>query len=117
MQNQQKQEIHLKILSQLEKDPQITQRALANALGVSLGKANYCMKALIKKGMVKAENFKNSDNKRAYLYVLTPKGIEAKAHISMRFLQRKIEEYETLRMEIEQLKSELEKQGTASEVG
>ena len=85
----------------------MTQRELAEALGVSLGKANYCLKALINRGLVKAENFKNSANKRAYLYLLTPKGMEAKARISVRFLQRKMEEYETLKLEIEQLKTEL----------
>jgi EPS-associated MarR family transcriptional regulator len=106
----QTQETHLKVLRHLEDNPDVTQRELAEALGISLGKANYCMKALINKGMIKAKNFKNSANKRAYLYVLTPKGIEAKARISVKFLQRKIEEYEALRIEIEQLKNELELQ-------
>ena len=101
------QEIHLKVLRHLEEKPDVTQRELAEALGVSLGKANYCLKALINKGLVKAENFKNSANKRAYLYLLTPKGMETKARISVRFLQRKMEEYETLKLEIEQLKTEM----------
>ena len=101
------QETHLKVLRHLEDNPSVTQRELAEALGISLGKTNYCMKALISKGMVKAKNFKNSANKRAYLYILTPKGIEAKARISVRFLQRKVEEYEALKIEIEQLKTEL----------
>ncbi len=105
------QETHLKVLRHLEDNPSITQRELAAALGISLGKANYCMKALINKGMVKANNFKNSANKRAYLYILTPKGIETKARISVRFLQRKVEEYEALKKEIEQLKAELESNG------
>ena len=101
------QETNLKLLRHLEENPDVTQRELAKELGVSLGKANYCLKALINKGQIKAKNFKNNANKRAYLYVLTPKGIEAKARISMRFLQRKMEEYEALRQEIEQLKTEL----------
>ena len=101
------QETHLKLLRHLEENPDVTQRELAKELGISLGKANYCLKALINKGLIKAKNFKNSANKRAYLYILTPQGIEAKARISVRFLQRKMEEYETLRQEIEQLKSEL----------
>ena len=101
------QENHLKVLRHLEDNPSVTQRELAEALGISLGKTNYCLKTLINKGMVKAKNFKNSANKRAYLYILTPKGIEAKARISVRFLQRKVEEYEALRIEIEQLKIEL----------
>lgn len=101
------QEIHLKVLRHLEDDPDVTQRELAEALGISLGKTNYCLKALINRGLIKAKNFKNSANKRAYLYILTPKGIEAKTKISVRFLQRKIEEYESLSQEIEQLKTEL----------
>ena len=97
---------HYKVLKILEHNPQVSQRELANELGVSLGKANYCLKALIEKGLVKANNFKNSANKLAYFYVLTPRGIEAKAKISVRFLQRKMEEYEALGEEIEQLKRE-----------
>ena len=105
---QETQETHLKVLRHLEDNPDVTQRELAAALGISLGKTNYCMKALVSKGMVKARNFRNSANKRAYLYILTPKGVETKAHISIGFLRRKIEEYEALRIEIEQLKSELD---------
>ncbi len=108
------QEIHLKLLHYLEEHPQVSQRELAEHLGVSLGKANYCLKALLQRGLVKARNFKNSANKRAYLYLLTPKGIEAKAQISVRFLQRKLEEYEALRVEIEQLRIELKNNGTHS---
>jgi EPS-associated MarR family transcriptional regulator len=100
-------ETHLKVLRHLEQTPEITQRELAKELGISLGKTNYCLKALIGRGFIKARNFKTSANKRAYLYVLTPRGIEAKARISVRFLQRKMEEYEALRIEIEQLKTEL----------
>ena len=101
-------ETHYQVLKILEQNPRISQRELAKEMGVSLGKVNYCLKALIDKGMVKAKNFKNSANKRAYYYVLTPRGIEAKARISMSFLQRKMEEYEVLREEIEELKAELE---------
>ena len=97
---------HYKVLKILEQNPQVSQRELASELGVSLGKVNYCLKALIEKGLVKANNFKNSSNKLAYVYVLTPSGIEAKAKISMEFLQRKMEEYEVLGVEIEQLKKE-----------
>ena len=105
----QTQETHLKVLRHLEENPNVTQRELAEALGISLGKANYCLKALIEKGLVKAKNFKNSANKRAYIYVLTPRGIDAKAKIAVRFLQRKLEEYEALRVEIEELRSEVGK--------
>jgi EPS-associated MarR family transcriptional regulator len=101
------QEIHLKVLRHLEENPEVSQRELAELLGVSLGKTNYCLKALINKGLVKAKNFKNNANKRAYLYILTPKGIETKTKISLQFLKRKIIEYEALNKEIQQLKSEL----------
>ena len=103
------QETHLKVLRHLEDNPSVTQRELADTLGISLGKTNYCIKALINKGLIKAKNFKNSANKRAYLYILTPKGIETKTRISVKFLQRKIQEYEALSHEIEQLKTELNK--------
>ena len=101
------QETHLKVLRLIEETPEITQRELAHKLGVSLGKVNYCLQALIQKGWVKANNFKNSNNKAAYAYLLTPTGIDRKAHITARYLRRKIEEYEALRNEIEQLKSEV----------
>ena len=101
------QEIHLKLLRYLEGNPKVTQRELAEYLGVSLGKANYCLKALIEKGFIKARNFKNSKHKSAYLYVLTAKGIDEKARISVAFLRRKIAEYEHLKNEIEQLQTEV----------
>jgi EPS-associated MarR family transcriptional regulator len=101
------QEIHLKVLRHIEVNPEVTQRELASALGVSLGKANYCLKALMDKGFIKARNFRNSNNKRAYLYKLTPTGIEAKARISVSFLRRKMQEYEQLKSEIEQLQDEV----------
>lgn len=99
-------ETHLKVLRLIEDNPSITQRELAQALGVSLGKANYCLRALIEKGFVKARNFSNSNNKRSYLYHLTPAGLEAKARISVQFLKRKMREYEQLKREIEQLQEE-----------
>ena len=101
---------HYQVLKILEQNPRISQRELAKEMGVSLGKVNYCLKALVDKGLVKANNFKNSANKWAYFYVLTPRGIEAKAKISVHFLQRKLEEYERLRAEIEELKLYLGKE-------
>ena len=101
-------EIHLKVLRHLENDPEITQRELAKKLGISLGKANYCLKALIDKGLVKAGNFKNSNNKSAYIYLLTPKGIEEKSRITLHFLKRKIDEYENLKKEINELRQEIQ---------
>jgi EPS-associated MarR family transcriptional regulator len=107
------QEIHLKVLRQVENNPEITQRELAHRLGVSLGKANYCLQALIEKGFIKARNFQNSNNKRAYLYILTPQGMEAKARISVAFLRRKVEEYERLKTEIAMLEREVNRNGVA----
>ena len=100
-------ETHLKVLRCIEEKPEITQRELAQELGVSLGKVNYCLKALIQRGWVKVNNFKNSNNKSAYAYLLTPKGIERKTKITARYLRSKIDEYETLRKEIEMLRREV----------
>lgn len=96
-----------KVLRTLEQNPEVSQRQLAEELGFSLGKLNYCLKALTEKGWVKVENFRNSRNKSAYLYKLTPSGITEKAQVTRRFLQRKIEEHEQLRQEIEQLQQEV----------
>lgn len=95
------------ILRKLEAQPRITQRELAQELGISLGKVNYCLQALIEKGMIKARNFGNNPNKKAYLYVLTPAGLESKASITKRFLKRKMDEYEALRQEIETLQQDI----------
>jgi len=103
-----KDDIHFRVLKIIDSSPQITQRELADELGVSLGKANYCLKSLIDKGWLKARNFKNSRNKMAYAYLLTPTGIEEKAAMTIDFLRRKMDEYEALKQEIEQLKSEVQ---------
>lgn len=100
-------EYRYKILRLLEADPQMSQRDLARALGISLGKANYCLQALIERGLVKANNFKNSNNKQAYMYLLTPRGISEKARVAVRFLRHKMNEYESLQREIENLKREV----------
>ena len=102
-------ERHLKALRLLEHNPEMTQRELAEALGVSVGAANYCLKALVDKGWVKLENFQKNPNKLGYLYLLTPMGITAKAQLTARFLRRKIEEYDALRSEIDQLQAEVDK--------
>ncbi|MCK9505375.1 MAG: MarR family EPS-associated transcriptional regulator [Porticoccaceae bacterium] len=99
-------EIDYKALKLIEENPSISQRDLARNLGVSLGKVNYCLKALIEKGFVKANNFRNQKNKLGYAYLLTPKGIEAKTSMTVTFLKRKMVEYEALRREIEQLEIE-----------
>ena len=100
-------DINYQMLKLIEQNPELSQRQLAEKMGVSLGKVNYCLRALIDKGLVKAKNFKNSSNKAAYLYLLTPRGVEAKAKISVRFLARKVDEYEALRVEIEALRAEV----------
>jgi len=97
-------ETHLKILKHIESNPHISQRELAQALGVSVGKVNYCIRALVDKGMVKAGNFKRSTNKWGYMYLLTPTGVEEKAQLTKHFLQRKLTEREQIIQEIEQLK-------------
>ncbi|HBX36306.1 MAG TPA: MarR family EPS-associated transcriptional regulator [Pseudohongiella sp.] len=96
-----------RILKKLEANPAISQRQLAEELGMSLGKINYCLQALIDKGLVKAKNFSKSQHKRRYLYLLTPQGIDSKARLTRRFLKRKLAEYEALRQEIEQIQAEL----------
>jgi EPS-associated MarR family transcriptional regulator len=97
-------QIHLKILKKIEGNPHISQRKLAEELGVSVGKVNYCLKALVGKGFVKAGNFKRNSNRISYLYLLTPQGIEAKAKLTISFLKQKIAEHEQITKEIEQLK-------------
>lgn len=100
-------EMHFKVMRLLEANPDLTQRELAKELGLSVGSINYCLKALMDKGLVKMKNFANSKNKFGYVYVLTPNGMAEKVAITHRFLQRKIHEYEELRVEIEALRVEL----------
>ena len=92
----------------LQDNPDLTQRELAEKLGISVGGLNYCLKALMEKGLVKMKNFANSKNKFGYVYVLTPTGMAEKAAITQRFLQRKMAEYEALKAEIEALRAEQE---------
>jgi EPS-associated MarR family transcriptional regulator len=99
-------ETRYKVMRLLESNPRLSQRDVARELGISLGRVNFCVRALIERGWIKASNFKNSRNKVAYMYVLTPRGIEAKATLAMRFLVDKMTEYEKLRVEIEQIRRE-----------
>jgi EPS-associated MarR family transcriptional regulator len=105
-------EYRYKILKLVSDNPEISQRELARQLNISLGKANFCIKALIEIGLVKATNFRNSQNKLAYMYLLTPHGIEEKAIITVQFLQYKMREYESLKSEIELMKRELAQDDT-----
>lgn len=95
---------YFRVMNILQENPDITQRELPEKLGVSVGGLNYCLKALMKKGLVKMKNLANSKNKFGYVYVLTPSGIAEKASITHRFLQRKMDEYEALKAEIKTLK-------------
>lgn len=99
-------ETHLRVLRLLQENPHLTQRELADALGVSLGKANYCLKALLVKGLIKMNNFSKSENKLGYAYLLTPSGVAAKARLTTEFLKIKMSEYEALKHEIDQLRRE-----------
>ena len=99
------------LLKTLEGNSSLSQRDLAKQLGISLGKVNFCLNALIEKGCLKVNNFRNSDNKLAYAYLLTPRGVEERARITVSFLKHKINEYELLRAEIEELKQEAEQNG------
>lgn len=111
-------EYRYKILRLIEANPQISQREIAKQLGVSLGKTNFCLKALVEVGMIKVSNFKNSKNKLGYIYFLTPSGIEEKSAITLRFLKRKMEEHKALLKEIEELRKEVDKlDGVANDGG
>lgn len=106
------QDTHLKVLRLLEINPQMNQRDLAAALGVSLGKTNFCLKALLDKGLLKVQNFQSSKRKLAYAYLLTPAGMTEKTSLAARFLKRKREEYELLKAEIELLQREISQNAT-----
>ena len=101
-----KDEIAYKLLKLIEAEPHLSQRAIAQKMGISLGKTNYCLKALVNKGFIKLQNFYNNKKKSNYIYFLTPQGIEEKAAVTYRFLQRKIKEYENIKVEIKSLKME-----------
>jgi EPS-associated MarR family transcriptional regulator len=98
---------YFRVMRLLEENPDLTQRELAEKLGISVGGLNYCLKALMEKGLVKMKNFANSKNKFGYVYVLTPTGMAEKAAITQRFLKRKMEEYEALKKEIVALRTEI----------
>ena len=93
-------EEHFNLIRKISKNSNLSQRGLANELGVSLGKVNYCLKSLKKKGLVKIQNFQRSKDKIKYLYVLTPKGISEKSKITLKFMKRKMQEYDELKKEI-----------------
>jgi EPS-associated MarR family transcriptional regulator len=105
-------EVRYKLLKLIEMSPGMSQREVARELGISLGKVNFCLNALIARGLVKVTNFKNSHNKSAYMYLLTPRGIEEKTRVTGRFLKRKLQEYADLQAEIEQIREDARRQGS-----
>tara|TARA_B100001059_G_scaffold234868_1_gene278722 strand:- start:1384 stop:1716 length:333 start_codon:yes stop_codon:yes gene_type:complete len=96
------------LLRQIQKNPNYSQRELADELGVSLGKLNYCLKALKEKGLIKIKNFAKNPNKLNYIYVLTPNGISEKAKLTLNFMKRKMQEYEDLKNELEKGKEDVD---------
>ena len=100
-------EIQFEVLRRLYQTPQVSQRALAKDPGVGLGTINFCFQALVEKGLVKMQNFSQSNNKLRYAYLLTPVGVAEKSKLTAEFLRRKVAEYETLQAEIEALRAEL----------
>lgn len=108
-------EIRYRLLKYLAQHPEASQRDLARELGISLGKVNYCLRALIEKGLVKARNFRRSDNKASYTYILTTKGLEEKIDVTYAFLRRKMAEYDSIAEEIDRLRDEVRGLSAASE--
>lgn len=98
-----------RIMQMLHENPELSQRELARALGVSTGRLHFLLNSLIEKGFVKLGKFRSAEDKRRYAYILTPKGLSEKAALGLRFLQRRLEEYEQLRFEIERLQSEFDR--------
>ena len=98
---------YFRVMGILQENPNLTQRELADKLGLSLGGLNYCLRALIDKGFVKMQNFNKAENKLRFVYLLTPHGIKEKSALTYRFLERKMQEYETLKAEIEALKGQV----------
>jgi EPS-associated MarR family transcriptional regulator len=108
-------DLHFRVLRLIEDQPDVSQRELAERLGVSNGKLHYCMRALIEKGLVKLGNFANSKHHLGYAYLLTPKGIAQKASMTTRFLKRKMVEYEALQAEIALLQGEVRRSGAGGQ--
>jgi len=100
-------EMHYRVMRLLQANPKMTQRDAARELGISLGKVNYCLQALVRKGWIKASRFKNSRNKAAYAYLLTARGVRERASLTVKFLVIKTREYERLRAEIDQIRRDV----------
>ena len=110
MNNQFEQEVRYRLLKILGQESTLTQREMAKRMGISLGKVNYCLSELAKKGLIKVNRFKSAKNKIPYPYILTPHGIEEKATLTLSFLRRKIREYEEIKRQIRELSAEIEEE-------
>jgi EPS-associated MarR family transcriptional regulator len=110
-------ESHFKALKELARDGHISQRDLAAKVGLSLGRVNYLIHSLIEKGYIKAQRFRNSNNKLAYMYILTPRGIRQKVEVTQQFITRKTREYERLLREVEELKEDVAAVAADAETG
>jgi len=110
-------DIHFRVLHTIEENPHITQRELAQKLGISLGGVNFCLKALVEIGHVKINNFQKNTNKSSYLYLLTPSGISKKTLLATSFLKRKMNEYKALKMEIDLIKLKIKDSNVISDKG
>ncbi|MDY7036815.1 MAG: MarR family EPS-associated transcriptional regulator [Thermodesulfobacteriota bacterium] len=107
MNNRYEQEIRYRLLKILSQESKLTQRDMAKKAGISLGKVNYCLSELAKKGLIKVIRFKSARDKRPYTYILTPRGLEEKAKLTVTFLRRKINEYKEIRRQISELTREI----------
>jgi EPS-associated MarR family transcriptional regulator len=107
------QEVRYRLLKVLSQDASLTQREMAGKMGISLGKVNYCLSELARKGFIKIKRFKDSQNKFQYLYHLTPRGLEAKASLTISFLKQKMSEYSEIKRQIKELAREIEDEGLA----
>ena len=114
--SQLQEDTYFRVLRMLQDNPDMTQREIAEKLGISTSGLNYCLKALIDKGWVKMQNFSQSKNKFGYIYVLTPQGLSEKIALTSRFLKRKMQEHDALKVEIETLKSEVDENGSDQRV-
>jgi len=101
------QALRYRLLNILKEEPHLTQKAMADRMGVSVGKVNYCIKEFTKKGIIKVRGFRDSKNKKRYLYILTPKGMEERVKVSIRFLKSKMEEYDLIRSYIRELYNDM----------
>ena len=106
--DKQREDVHFRVLRFLQENPEMTQRELAKAVGVSVGGIHYVLNALLERGLIKLGNFTATEDKRRYAYLLTPKGIAEKAALTRRFLKRKLAEYEDLKAEIEAVRAEID---------